>query len=211
MLILKIDPKKPDAASLKKAVGVLREGGLVVYPTETAYALGCDPKNAKAVKRLFSVKARDASKPLAMIAATPAMAKRFLKLDRYARILTDAFWPGSLTLVAKPSIQLAPGVVSKRGEIALRVSPHPVAAALSKGLGRPIVSTSANLSGHLTPFEAATVLSDLGAAPDLVLDAGALLPKPVSTIARFEGGVCEVLRPGPITEEALHLALMKRL
>lgn len=211
MLILKIDPKKPEATSLKKAVAMLKAGGLVVYPTETAYALGCDPKNPKAVQRLFSVKARDASKPLPMIAASPAMARRFLKIDRYARFLADAFWPGPLTLVAAPAARLASGAVSKRGEIALRVSPHPVAKALSQGLGRPIVSTSANLSGHLTAYEASTALRDLGTGPDLVLDAGPLLPKPVSTVARFVGGVCEILRPGSVEEEAMREALMRRL
>ncbi len=211
MIIFKIDPKKPDAASLKKATDVLRSGGLVVYPTETAYALGCDPKNAKAVKRLFSVKKRDAAKPLAMIASAPAMAKRFLKLDRYARILADAFWPGPLTLVAKPFVRLAPGIASKRGEIALRVSPHPVAVALSKALGRPIVSTSANLSGKAGSFDAASALRDLGTSPDLLIDAGPLPPAPVSTLARFAGGVCEVLREGAVTEEDLHRELMRRL
>lgn len=211
MLILKIDPKKPEAASLKEAAAILKSGGLVVYPTETAYALGCDPKSRKAVRRLFSVKARDASKPLPMIAATRAMAMRCLKLDRYARILADVFWPGPLTLVARPAIRLAPGAVSGEGEIAVRVSPHPVAAALSRALGRPIVSTSANLSGHATSYAATAAIGDLGVAPDLVLDAGALPPKPVSTVVRFEGGVCEILRPGSVTEEALHGTLMGRL
>lgn len=211
MLILKIDPKHPAGEAMKKAAAVLKSGGLVIYPTETAYALGCDPKNPKAVQRLFSVKRREAAKPLPMIAASRAMAKRALKLDRYARILTDAFWPGPLTLVAAPDARLASGAVSKRGEIALRVSPHPVAKALSQGLGRPIVSTSANLSGHLTPYEASTALRDLGTGPDLVLDAGPLLPKPVSTVARFVGGVCEILRPGPVEEEAMREALMRRL
>src|SRR5512147_38790 len=137
MRIIRIDPKKPDAAVLKDAAGVLKSGGLVVYPTETAYALGCDPKNPKAVKRLFSMKGRDASKPLPMIAAAPAMAKRFLKLDRYAAALSSAFWPGPLTLVASAAARLAPGAASKRGDLAVRVSPHPVAAALAKALGRP--------------------------------------------------------------------------
>lgn len=210
MLIIRIDPKTPDAAALKQAVAVLKSGGLVVYPTETAYALGCDPKNAKAVKRLFSVKERDAAKPLPMIAASAAMAKRFLKLDRYASALAAAFWPGPLTLVAPSAARLASGVASRKGESAIRVSPH-AAAALSKALGRPVVSTSANRSGRKTAYDVLSVLADLGTLPDLVLDAGTLKKAPVSTLVRPAGGVVEILREGAVTEDDLHRALMKTL
>lgn len=211
MLVIRIDPKKPSAASLKKAAAALKAGGLVVYPTETAYALGCDPANPKAVKRLFSVKKRDASKPLATIAASVAMAKRFLKLDRYARMLAAAFWPGPLTLVAAPAKRLAPGIASRKGEIAARVSPNPVAAALSRALGRPIVSTSANSSGRPACYDAAAVLRDLGARPDLVLDAGPLRHAAPSTIVRVASGVVEILREGPVGEDDLDRALMRKL
>lgn len=219
MLILRVDPKRPDAASLKKAAAVLKSGGLVVYPTETAYALGCDPKNPKAMKRLFSAKRRDASKPLPMIAAAKSQAFKYARPGLFERILADAFWPGPLTLVLpvkKQPVRIFAGAknpytkVSGR-TVALRVSPHPVAAALSRALGRPVISTSANLSGHPTAYEAASVLRDLGTLPDLVLDGGRLRRAPVSTIARFVGGVCEILREGPITEDDLHRALMRRL
>lgn len=211
MLLIRIDPKRPDAAALEKARAVLKAGGLVVYPTETAYALGCDPKHPKAVKRLFSVKARDASKPLPMIAAATATADRFLKLDRYARALASAFWPGALTLVAPAAARLAPGVASKKRELAVRVSPHIVAAALARALGRPIVSTSANRSGKATSYDVPSALADLGTMPDLVLDAGPLKKGPVSTIVRSSGGVMEILREGAVSEDDLHRALMKTL
>lgn len=211
MHIVRIDPKKPGAAALQKALAVLKSGGLVVYPTETAYALGCDPKNPKAVKRLFSVKKRDASKPLPMIAASVAMAKRFLKLDRYGVALGAAFWPGSLTLVAPAFARLASGVASKRGELAVRVSPHLAAVALTKALGRPIVSTSANRSGKGAAYDTPSVLADLGTMPDLVLDAGTLKKARVSTIVRPAGGILEILREGPVSEDDLHHALMKTL
>ncbi len=211
MHILRIDPKKPDAASLKKAASVLKAGGLVVYPTETAYALGCDPKSAKAVKRLFSVKARDASKPLPLIAATRSQASKTARSGVFARALADAFWPGPLTLVAPAAARFATGVASKRGELAVRVSPHPVAAALAKALGRPVVSTSANRSGGVTAYDIPSVLAQLGALPELVLDAGSLKQAPVSTIVRASDGVVEILREGAVSEDDLHRALMKTL
>ncbi len=206
MWIAKIDPKKPDAATLHKAIAVLKRGGAVVYPTETAYALGCDPKNATAMKKIFLTKKRAASKPLPLIAASLAMARRFAVLDRYAAMLANAFWPGPLTLVAP----VVPGTKGA-GEIAVRVSSNPWAEALSVGLGRPIISTSANLSGRKTRYDIAAVLRDLGAFPDMVLDAGVLKSTPPSTIVRAQGGIVAILREGPISEDDLHRALMRRL
>lgn len=219
MLVIRVDPKKPDVASLKDAAAVLRAGGLVVYPTETAYALGCDPKNAKAVKRLFSVKKRDASKPLPMIAATKHQAGKFVRSDVFARILTEAFWPGPLTLVASAKKAFARFFAGgektyaavARHDIALRVSPHPVAASLSRAFGRPIASTSANRSGGTTPYDIPSVLRELRTLPDLILDAGALPKTPPSTVVRAKDGIVEILREGPITEDDIHRALMKRL
>lgn len=201
MLLIRIDPKKPDAAAFKKAVAVLKAGGLVVYPTETAYALSCAPASAAAVRRLFAVKGRDGSKPLPLIAATAAMAKRAVKLDRYGTALAEAFWPGPLTLVAP----------AKKGTLAVRVSSHPTAAALAKAFGGPVVSTSANRSGGPAAFDVPSVLKQLGARPDLVLDAGPLKPGPVSTIVRPLDGVIEILREGAVSEEEIHRALMKTL
>ncbi len=203
MLLTRINLKHLDRATLAKAVACLKRGGLVVYPTETAYALGCDPENTAAIKKLFSLKKRDASKPLPMISASLSIARRFVKLDRYAAMLAHAFWPGPLTLVA-------PAAKGKKW-LAVRVSPSPWAKALSLGLGKPIISTSANLSGRTTRYDAASVLRDLGTVPDLVLDAGALKNVPPSTIVRAEGGVMKLLRQGAITEDDIHRELMKRL
>ncbi len=203
MLIIKIDPKKTDAETLAKAVAVLKQGGLVVYPTETAYAFGCDPKNVRAVRKLFTIKKRDASKSLPMIAASVLMARQSVVLDRYASMLANAFWPGPLTLVAPAT--------KGSNEIALRVSSAPWARSLSAALGRPIISTSANLSGRKTHYDISSVLRDLGTFPDVVLDAGHLKPTRPSTIVRAHGGLVAILREGPISEDDLHRELMKRL
>lgn len=206
MLLTRIDSKKIDPKALETAVAVLRRGGVLVYPTETAYALGCDAKNAAAIKKIFAIKKRDARKPLPLIAASPTMARQYAVLDRYASMLADAFWPGPLTLVAP----LVPGTKGT-GEVAVRVSSAPWARALSAGLGRPVVSTSANLSGAKTRYNVSSVLYDLGALPDMILDTGVLKLTPPSTIVRAQGGVVAILREGPISEDDLHRALMKRL
>ena len=204
MLILKIDPERPDRAALDRAVAALKSGGTVVYPTETAYALGCDPFDAKAVRRLFSIKRRDASKALPFIAASTALAFKSVDAEPYERKLAKRFWPGPLTLVVrlkKDDDAFSSGGKNPSGqEIAIRVSPHPVAAALSRGIGGPVVSTSANRSGGATNYDIPSVLRDLGAQPDVILDAGPLARTAPSTIVRVTGGTLAILREGPITE-----------
>lgn len=203
MLLTRIDSKKIDPKALETAVAVLRRGGVLVYPTETAYALGCDSENHAAVKKLFTLKKRAASKPLPLIVATPKMARAFCALDRYSRMVSDAFWPGPLTLVAP--------AVKGKGSIALRVSSAPWPTALSGALGKPIISTSANISGRKTQYAIASVLRDIGTSPDMVLDAGVLKTTRPSTVVRAHGGFVEILREGPVSEDDLHRALMKRL
>ena len=190
-------------------MAVLKRGGLVVYPTETAYALGCDAANDGAVKKIFAVKKRDPSKPLPLIATSKTQVSKFCRSSMFARVLADRFWPGPLTLVMpmKKKGVIAPGAADRAGEAALRVSPHPVARALAKALGRPIVSTSANRSGGGTRYRIAGALADLGTLPDLVLDAGPLPPRPPSTIVRCRAGRCDILRSGPISAEMIRRAL----
>ncbi len=207
MFIIRINPQKPDSASIGRAIAVLKRGGLVVYPTETAYALGGDATNADAVKKIFAAKKRDPSKPLPLIVHDDTTANRSVLVDSFSRVLMNAFWPGPLTLIVKAKNSSMNGVASRTGEVAVRVSPHPVARALAKALGRPIVSTSANRSGGGTHYRIAGALADLGTLPDLVLDAGPLPPRPPSTIVRCRAGRCDILRSGPISPEMIRRAL----
>ncbi len=194
MRVVRIDPKNPDMEILRGAARVLRRGELVVYPTETAYALGCDAADPSAIRRVFEAKRRDEGKALPVIASSVAMVRKAARLDWQNAALAKAFWPGPLTLVLPNG--------THRG-LAVRVSPHPVASALAKLLGRPIVSTSANRSGKPTAYSAAEVLEQIGTMPDLVLDAGTLTHQAPSTIIHCDEDMCEVLREGPISAEQI--------
>lgn len=222
MIVTRIDPRRPDAKTLRAAVGALRRGGLVVFPTETAYGLACDPASAKAVRRLFSLKKRDRSKPLPLIAASTAQVRRTAKLAGFSAALAEAFWPGPLSLVllvekraskssgrTETTRVFAHGIANRGGEAAARVSPHPVASALARGLRRPIVATSANRSGQPTLYDVPSVLADLGTIPDVVLDAGPLKRTPPSTIVRCGMDRCEILREGPVSSGAIARALSR--
>jgi L-threonylcarbamoyladenylate synthase len=186
--------------SLAEAARRLRAGELVVYPTETAYALGADPANARAVRAIFAVKGRDRRKPLPLIAASMAMAVQAARCSGRARALARRAWPGPLTLVLPSRRRWAPGVVARDGTVAVRVSSSRTARALSRALGRPIIATSANQSGRGNAYSPAAVVRQLGRTAVLVhlLSAGRLPRRPPSTVALVRGTSVVVLRQGSV-------------
>jgi L-threonylcarbamoyladenylate synthase len=193
MRIVPIDPKHPDPRYLREAVAVLKRGGLVVYPTETAYALGCDAANLAARRRLCKVKGREREKLLPLIVSSFDMAQKVVSFNAEARRLARKYWPGPLTLRLPDKRQ-----TQHESTTALRVSSNLVARALAARLGRPIVSTSANMSGEPTKYDIPGVIHDIGFKPDFVLDARTLRPTPPSTIVGFDHGLPIILRAGPI-------------
>ena len=173
----------PKHKQLQEAIAVLKKGGVVLFPTETAYGLAADSGNPRAMRKIYRVKGRDAKKQLPFIAATPAMANAFAKIPAPLVKIARRYWPGPLTVVGKRA--------------AVRVSDHPVARALSKGLGRPITATSANISGKPTCYSVRAVLKQ-GVEADFILDVGALRRRKPSTIIAWKDGEIVVLRQGPI-------------
>ena len=185
-----------------QAVAVLKNGGVVVFPTETAYGLAADATNADAVNRIFLLKGREEDKSFPLIAADQTMVETVAGISRGLIGLADRYWPGPLTLILPVmSDQLAPTVI-RQGTIAIRISSHPVAQALSRGIGRPIVSTSANRSGQMVCYSSECVKNQFEhqqIKPDYYLDAGELTPEPPSTIVGLDDyGMPEVLRQGSI-------------
>jgi len=209
MYITRIDAKKSKTGDLEKAVQTLQAGGLVVFPTETAYGLACDATNTAAVRRIFKAKNRALSKPLPVIVASWAMARKYGAFNALSKGLAKTFWPGPLTVVVPAVPGMPKGVVSKDGEIAMRVSSHPIAAALSRRFGKPIVATSANQSGRPERYSVSAVLAELGTGIDVVLDAGRLQKRDPSTLVRCDDEICEIRRAGPIGTARLVRALKK--
>lgn len=187
---------------LEEAIAVLKRGGVVVFPTETAYGLAADATNPKGVQRVCDVKGRTPVS-LPIIAGNREMAEGVGHIPRPLVRLADKHWPGPLTLLIPAAHGvLAPGIVSN-DQIAVRVSSGEVAKALSEGIGAPIVSTSANVSGGPTGYSIADVQKQFEGRehqPDLYLDAGDLDPSVLpSTIVEFDDyGYPEVVRQGEI-------------
>jgi len=171
---------RPSRSAIKKAVEVLDANGVVMYPTESSYALGANALEEAAVKKIFEAKGRPAGKPIPVIVSGLRMWKKYAYFNKSAEALVRRFMPGPLTLALKkkPSV---PNIVN-RYAIAARIPGNPVALALVKEANYPITSTSANISGGFPIYSPKRIPKVLRSAIDLILDAGILRRRKPSTM-----------------------------
>jgi len=192
---------------LEDGIAALQAGELVVYPTETFYALGADAFSSIALRRLFRVKAREPGRPVGLIAADKAMAFSVAcEVPVVARRLAEAFWPGPLTLVLPARDEIAPELIGPDG-VGVRVSPNPVARALSAGIVRPITATSANLSGAAPASTLEEARAGLGKKVKVYLEGGKLTAQALSTVIAVSGSGWKMVRVGAISEDQIAAAL----
>lgn len=198
---------------LDLAASVLREGGLVAFPTETVYGLGANALDASAVARIFEAKQRPHFDPLIThIASREDVSRVARDVQPVINELIDAFWPGPLTLVLPKHDAVPALVTSGLDTVGVRVPSHPVARHLIDVAGMPIAAPSANKFGRLSPVNAQHVVDGLGDAVDVVIDGGPTMHGVESTIVdASDGDHVRVLRQGAISEEELQLILGSRL
>ncbi|MDR5683349.1 MAG: L-threonylcarbamoyladenylate synthase [Armatimonadota bacterium] len=189
----------PDAPAPRRAVELLRTGGVIVFPTDTVYGLGCDATDAAAVRRVFAIKGRTPDQPVPILLADPDDAEGLAFITPAARLLMDRFWPGPLTIVLRARDRLPDIVTAGTGNVGLRVPDHAVPRSLARELGRPLVGTSANVHGQPPATSVVQVLSQLDGRPDLILDGGRCRSA-ASTVVDCTAQTPRVLRPGPISE-----------
>jgi L-threonylcarbamoyladenylate synthase len=190
--------------AIARAVTALREGHVVVYPTETFYGLAADPFSPLAMERLFAVKGRDSAKTVALIAHDHASAFALASaVPAIARKLADHFWPGPLTLVLPAREGLHDSLVGPDGGVGVRVSPDPIARALAVGFGRPITATSANLAGQPPARWLAPTRAAFGDRVSVYLDGGELTAAMPSTIVACDHNGWRIIREGAISEDQI--------
>lgn len=193
------------------AAAALRQGALVVYPTETFYGLGALATLPEAIARLGDAKLRPAGKPLPLVAADSTAAfALWAGVPEEARLLAERFWPGPLTLVVAAATGL-PGALTLGGEVGVRVPGSEVARELARLAGGPLVSTSANPSGGPAPDSVEALAPELLARVDLVLDAGRTPRGLPSTVVRVAAGDLRLLRAGAVPWEDVEAALRSSL
>lgn len=174
---------------------------IIIYPTDTAYALGCDARDDEAVKRIFAIKGRDQAKTLPLVAADINMVREWCDLAGQAQALAEKYWPGPLTLVLPVKKAGLAKAVMAEGAVAIRVPDVKEARALAQEIGAPLVSTSANQSGDKNFYSLPDVRASLGNASkevDRIIDIGQLPQRPVSTIVKVCDNKVEVIRQGVI-------------
>jgi L-threonylcarbamoyladenylate synthase len=196
-------------SAIDEAVAALAAGRLVVFPTETVYGLGADATSDAAVARVYDVKGRPTFNPLIAHVPDLAAAERLVVVSASARRLARAFWPGPLTLVLPRRADCPVSLLASAGldTLAVRVPDHPLALALLRAAGRPLVAPSANPSGRLSPTTADAVRDALGTDVALVLDGGPCRVGVESTVVDLSGERPTLLRPGGVPSEAIEALL----
>ncbi len=193
---------KATSDNLATASQILIDGGLVAYPTDTVYGLGCNPFNIKALKRVFKVKG-ERDKPLPILASDVESIERIAFLSRKARKIAAKFWPGPLTLVLPKKPALPAIVTCNLNSVGVRIPKHDVALRLIRLSNGLLVGTSANKTGAKPPCTAQETAEQLGEEVDVILDGGATPLGVSSTVVGFTREKTKILREGPIRLEEI--------
>jgi L-threonylcarbamoyladenylate synthase len=212
MRVIKVDPVAPSERKIKEAAGVIKEGGLVAFPTETVYGVGANALNEEAVKKLFEIKKRPPDKPLSLLIGRKEDLGQYVEeLPEVARALIEVFWPGPLTVVLKAS-SLIPGIMkNENNTVGIRLPDCRVAREIVRVSGVPLACPSANLSGSASPTRAEEVIKELGGKIDLLLDGGETRIGVASTVLDVTGPVAAILREGALKKEEIEKVIRKVL
>jgi L-threonylcarbamoyladenylate synthase len=201
------------AKRLTEAARILREGGLVAFPTETVYGLGANALEGRAVARIFEAKGRPRFNPLIVHLRSFEAAQAYGVFAGDAETLAREFWPGALTLVVprREAAGLSDLVSAGLPTVALRVPSHELAQALLAEAGVPVAAPSANISGRVSATRAEHVAADLGEKVDMILDGGPTQAGLESTIVALTGSEATLLRAGAVAAEDIEALLGRRL
>jgi len=191
---------------VREAAKLVLAGRLIAYPTDTVYGLGCNPFDSDAVERLVKAKERVRGS-LPILVSSRADAEKLGEIDETARVLTDKFWPGPLTLVVSIRRNLPSKVTGDSQLVGLRIPNHKIARELIQECGGAIIGTSANISGHPSLRTGDEVFRELEGRIDLVIDGG---PAPLgreSTVVRISGDQVTIIREAAISQHDILKAL----
>jgi L-threonylcarbamoyladenylate synthase len=198
-IIRKINPTTPEPEIIREAATIIKQGGVIAFPTRCLYGLGADAFNPEAVKRLIKIKQRPDDKPiLVLIDSRNRLGSLVTNIPPAAEAIMEAFWPGRVTLVFEARDALPDTLTAQVGKIGVRLPGHPAACALVKHVRGPVTGTSANLSGRAGCRRAQDLDLQLAGQLDLILDAGTLRGGTGSTVVDVTVDPPRVLREGQV-------------
>lgn len=186
---------------IKAAYDSIKKGGVVVFPTDTVYGIGCDPYNKDAINKIYKIKGREKTKQLPVLAYSKKEIKEIAYLDENSEKISDKFWPGPLTLILKVKDKKIEESLGLQGKIAVRVPNHPCMLGLLKEC-KLLVGTSANFSGQSSFNDSRGIIGKF-TGYDVLLDGGKIVNPGESTIIQFEGNELKIVREGKIKSESL--------
>ncbi|MFX1605447.1 MAG: L-threonylcarbamoyladenylate synthase [Promethearchaeota archaeon] len=184
--IMRIEDIEECENVIERAAEVIAAGGIVAYPTDTSYGLGCDPRNREALERLIAVKRRDRRLGFPLLFADEAQCEMYHDFQSLERVITRVFWPGALTLIVEAKPDVPAHITAGRSSIAIRVPNHIIPRGIARKINGPIVGTSANRSGGPSPFNLSVAIEQLGDEVDLYIDGGPSKAQHNSTIIGVE-------------------------
>ena len=201
--LIEIDPEQPKPEAIERAAAAVRRGKVVAIPTDALYTLVADPFNLRAVNRVFFAKGREIHRSLPLLVADITMAEELAKeLSNRFFILARRFWPGPLTLIVTAAEKLPLKITGNTGRLAVRQSKSVVANAIVTALNQPLISTSANISGHPTCRSGIEVFGMMDGRVDLVIDGGACSGAGATTVDVTEP-VWKLIKQGAIDEKEI--------
>ncbi len=194
-MLININQYNPHDRTIKQVVECLKDGGVIAYPTDTYYGIGCDIMNKKAIEKVYQLKQRDKKKPFSFICADLKDISQYAKVSNYAYRTMKRLLPGQYTFILEGTKLVPKIMLTKRRTAGIRVPDHPICTALIQALGNPVISTSATSTDGAILAEAWMIEDEFSHLIDIVVDGGDVPNLPSSVISLFDDEP-EVLREG---------------
>ena len=194
-MLIEINSENPQPRLIAKAVELLEKGGVVAYPTDTTYGIGCSIFNKRGIERIYLLKQREKKKPFSFICSDISEVARYSKVSNYSFKILKRFLPGPYTFVLNASSVVPDLLVTKQKTVGIRIPNNKICLAIVNQLGHPIITTSANISGEEPIGDPIQVEQELGKKLDLVINGG-ILSANVSSVISLIDDIPIVLRKG---------------
>jgi tRNA threonylcarbamoyl adenosine modification protein (Sua5/YciO/YrdC/YwlC family) len=194
-MIFRINPSNPQKRLIDKAVALLKDGGVMAYPTDTIYGFGCDMYNKKAIQRIYQIKKRDPQKPFSFICSDLKNISLYAQVTNPAYKIMKRYLPGPYTFILLGTKQVPKMMTTKRKTVGIRVPDNNICLSLVKALGNPIISTSVGFSGREVLSDPSLIEETFGSQIDLTIDGGILANQPSTIISLIDDEI-EVIREG---------------
>ena len=194
-MLLSINSQNPQMRLIKKAADILRQGGIIIYPTDTVYGLGCDLSNKKGIERIYELKKRNRKEPLSFVCSDLKHISQYAEVTDYAYRTMKRLLPGAYTFILEASRLVPKIILPKRSTTGIRVPDNQICLALIRELGQPIISTSVKNPQGETLGDPSVIKECFGRMVDLIIDGGIIIPQPSSVISLVDDNI-EVIRIG---------------